>query len=153
MSDPIVGSVADEGEGQGNDLPPVPTGDPAHSPEREPFNRRVANAWKILRGKSITQRITTDPEAQIRQRRLSSENRWRNIYAFALLTAMLWQIGNANVFFGHYARENDYDLDPSVIVAFLSAVVVEVIGLVLVVTRSLFPRDKNPPSVQSPPGG
>lgn len=56
---------------------------------------------------------------------------------------MLFQIAFADVFFWTFAVRHDWEVSDTLIIAFLSAVVVEVIGLVLVVTQSLFPRSKD----------
>jgi hypothetical protein len=133
-------SIAEEGEGKGNPVPPAPSGSGETKTEASRFWGRARDSWRVLTGRDIGEQLTSDPEARIRHQRLSNENGWRNVYAFVLLCAMLWQIWTANKFFQQYSEVNDYILDSSVIIAFLSSVVVEVIGLVLVITQSLFPK-------------
>ncbi|WP_065571990.1 hypothetical protein [Microbacterium oleivorans] len=46
----------------------------------------------------------------------------------------------ANVFFGFYLwQTKDDGFEPSVMIAWLSATVVEVVGIVVIVARNLFP--------------
>jgi hypothetical protein len=56
------------------------------------------------------------------------------------LVFMALQILVADAMFGTYGFGNGWVLPPSAVVAWLGSVVAEVIGVVLVVTRSLFPR-------------
>ena len=67
--------------------------------------------------------------------------RLKRIYALALLIALGVQISIADGVFVAYAWAGaDWKLTPGVINVWLGATVVQVIGVVLVVTRYLFPR-------------
>lgn len=64
----------------------------------------------------------------------------RYVYAGVLLGFLLVQVTVANVAFFMYAAWGvDWDVPPVVISAWLGATVVEVIGVVYAITRSLFP--------------
>lgn len=56
------------------------------------------------------------------------------------------QVAVANILFAFYLGHNAYDADASVMIAWLSATVVEVVGILWVIARNLFPyRDKSAP--------
>lgn len=59
---------------------------------------------------------------------------------FAIIVVSV-QLAVANVFFGHYLLNVD-EVDTTVMVAWLSATVVEVIGIVVIIARNLFPSAK-----------
>ena len=149
MTDPKPapdGAFAEEGESKtGVDLPPELAASPPAVPIHWSWVDRLAVAWRVLRGREVGRRITEDPDVLIRRGRARQENRWRNIYAFVLLAGMGVQVFFADMYILRYSEERDFQVDPSVIIAFLSSVVVEVIGLVLVITQSLFPRTSTDP--------
>jgi hypothetical protein len=62
------------------------------------------------------------------------------IYGYLLLALVLLQIVVADVIFIVYARHKKWDVDPNVMKFWLAATVVEVIGMVTIVVRYLFPR-------------
>ncbi|MEC5168552.1 hypothetical protein [Glaciihabitans sp. GrIS 2.15] len=135
---------ADEGETQtGVDLPADLTANQQAPATRWTIGDRIAGALRVLTGREVGRRISEDPDVQIRRGRARQENRWRNIYAFVLLVGMGVQVWFADMYMMRYSEAKNFDVDPSVIIAFLSSVVVEVIGLVLVITQSLFPRSGN----------
>ena len=135
-------NFAEEGETQtGVDLPPELVATPTSVPAQWTFVDRFVGAWRVFRGHDVGHRITEDPDAKIRRGRARQENRWRNVYAFALLAGMGVQVWFADSYMLRYSEALKFNIDPSVIIAFLSSVVVEVIGLVLVITQSLFPRN------------
>ena len=136
--------VADEGESKtGVDVPAEMTPTVEVPLVRWTLFDRIAGALTVLRGRDVVRRITEDPDVLIRRGRARQENRWRNIYAFVLLVGMGVQVWFADIYIMRYSEARDFNVDPSVIIAFLSSVVVEVIGLVLVITQSLFPRNGN----------
>lgn len=142
----------DEGESHGSEplTASMFSEQPSSFPDmKNPWSvrNRFKRAWEIVRGRDVRQQIFADPERSIRQARAHQENRWRNIYAFVLLVGMILQVAFADWFFWTFAVENDFIIEPTIIVAFLSSVVVEVIGLVLVITQSLFPRGKEPVAI------
>lgn len=66
--------------------------------------------------------------------------RFRGIYGWVLLAALLAQLALADAVFIVYAWEGvHWDIPGGVMTAWLSATVVEVIGVVYAITRSLFP--------------
>lgn len=67
----------------------------------------------------------------------------KKMYAKWLLVAMSVQIGFANVGFFWYGIQNAWEIEPVVMQFWLSAAVVQVIGIVYVVARYLFPRRDN----------
>jgi hypothetical protein len=73
-------------------------------------------------------------------RNLEQDLSLKRKYADWLLWMMVGQLTIADLGFGIYGFANDWDIEPSVIQVWLGATVVEVIGIVLVVTRYLFPR-------------
>lgn len=148
MTDPTPSAsieiVADEGESKtGVDVPADLTSTLEAPVVRWTIFDRIAGAWGVLRGREVVRRITEDPDVLIRRGRARQENRWRNIYAFVLLVGMGVQVWFADMYIMRYSEAKDFDVEPTVIIAFLSSVVVEVIGLVLVITQSLFPRNGN----------
>lgn len=72
-------------------------------------------------------------------------------YAIRIVIA---QLVMANLFFLIYLVANLVDPNPAIMVAWLSATVVEVIGILWVIARSLFPyRDKSPSIDEKKPAG
>ncbi len=69
----------------------------------------------------------------------------KRTYARWLLVAMSVQIGFANLGFFWYGIANAWDVEPIVMQFWLSSAVVQVIGIVYVIARYLFPRrDQGP---------
>lgn len=66
----------------------------------------------------------------------------RNLYAKGIFRILTAQIVSANAGFFIYGFWLSWQIEPSVIQAWLAATVVQVIGIVLVVTRYLFPPHK-----------
>ena len=78
-----------------------------------------------------------DPQAQAHGRQTL---RFRNWYGWVLLAALLAQLALADIVFVIYAsRGVHWKIPGGVMTAWLSATVVEVIGVVYAITRSLFP--------------
>ena len=81
------------------------------------------------------------PTSQLGLHERAQDIRLKKVYAWTLLGMMGVQILIADTVFFIYAEWGvDWRFPPGVITGWLSATVVEVIGVVLVVTRSLFPR-------------
>lgn len=151
QSDPLDGAdveFADEGEeevgGANSSLLIEPPTSSSETGTATQFSLRgkIRRAWQILRGKDV-EVLTADPDGAIRQARAHQDNRWRGVYALVLLIAMVGQVVFADWIFVRYLDENAFDIEPAIFIAFLTSVVVEVIGLVLVITQSLFPRAKD----------
>lgn len=65
----------------------------------------------------------------------------RLTYAAVLLVIMLIQVAIADVIFYLYGTANHWNVPASVISSWLAATVIEVIGVVVVITRFLFSKD------------
>jgi hypothetical protein len=65
----------------------------------------------------------------------------KRIFAGFGLVVMLLELGVATVIFWHYGEARRWLLPDAVISAYLGATVVQVVSLVLVMTRSLFPHN------------
>lgn len=72
----------------------------------------------------------------------ASDNKLKTMYAKWLLGAMMFQLLVANGIFIGYGFGVDWNVQAAVMNTWLAATVVEVIGVVLVVTRYLFPNEK-----------
>lgn len=135
--------IDDEGEG------PITASRPPLGPENGSIAPSKINAyslrgrwkyaWRLLRGQGVEDILTADPAEQIRNARAQQDNRWRGVYAIVLLIGMSTQIAFADWIFWRFLVHNKYEIDSAIFIAFFSSVVVEVIGLVFVVTKSLFP--------------
>jgi hypothetical protein len=67
------------------------------------------------------------------------------LYGWGLLVIMVIQIGLADWVFIRYAQRGvDWNISPTVMEFWLSATVVETIGIVLIVTKYLFPSRSLP---------
>jgi hypothetical protein len=80
---------------------------------------------------------------KLRDRKQNTELRMR-LATFAIVVVWV-QLVAANIFFGYYlyqALQGTEGLDSTVMIAWLSATVVEVIGIVVIVARNLFPGAK-----------
>jgi hypothetical protein len=87
--------------------------------------------------------IPTDAEVASQSRILDLRDKWQKlrlrwIFAVALLALTLAQIGIVDRFLWVYAENQAWDIPSSVIVAYLSATVVEVLGVLAIIVRYLF---------------
>lgn len=140
----IEAEFAEEGEAEAGGAVPLlpvslPNSDSESGTTQFSLRGKLKRAMQILRGKDVEQ-LTSDPDRAIRQARAHQENRWRGVYALVLLVGMTGQIAFADWIFWRFLVESNFRIEPAIFVAFFASVVVEVIGLVLVVTRSLFPN-------------
>jgi hypothetical protein len=78
--------------------------------------------------------------AQERLRGLIDDNKNRRRYSFWLLWAMCAQIIYVDVFFTIYAVHIHWQLPAAAISTWVGATVVQVVGVVLVITHYLFPN-------------
>jgi hypothetical protein len=76
--------------------------------------------------------------ANVRTRNLL---RYGKVYAYGAITLMAIQIGIADAGFYLYGHAYRWKIPEGAIEAWLAAIVVQVIGVVLVIARSLFPSD------------
>ncbi|MDR0283781.1 MAG: hypothetical protein LBI33_02680 [Propionibacteriaceae bacterium] len=90
---------------------------------------------------SVSQEIAEErKKTSLNYRRLEQELRWREKYASNLRWIMIIQIVIADILFAVYLCQNAWSVPVAAISVYLSATVVEVIGLVYVITTSLFPN-------------
>lgn len=87
--------------------------------------------------------IPTDAEANLPAQNIGLRGRritlqLRVIFAMAFLALILLQIAAVDVFMWRFAENRAWDLQPEVIIAFLSATVVEVLGVVTIIVKYLF---------------
>lgn len=86
-----------------------------------------------------------DPATRLRHRDFEQDIILKRRYANILLWAMIGQVAAADVVFILYAHFGaHWKLSGSVINVWLGATLIEVIGVVLVVTRYLFPHRDSP---------
>ena len=84
-----------------------------------------------------------DNQEDADQRRKTIENDARESYAKVARWAMVGQVFTADAIFVAYAwAGRSWNVEPGVMIAFLSSTVVQVIGVFLVITKSLFPPDR-----------
>lgn len=85
------------------------------------------------------------PLDRLHERNLEQDIKLKKKYAYWLLGTMIGQLLVADIVFVVYAHFGaEWDLSSAVINAWLIATLVEVIGIVLVVTQYLFPRRGTP---------
>ena len=84
--------------------------------------------------------------AQRRRREKAADDvrKLRRAYAITLLGALFVQIVVADGVFYLYGNGNQWHIPPEAISAWLGATVIEVIGVVIVITRFLFSKDSFP---------
>lgn len=84
-----------------------------------------------------------DHKSRERLQRLIKTNqrlKLRRLIANWAIFFVIIQLACSNVFFALYLGKNEYTVAPPVMIAWLSACVIEVIGILIVIARSLFPR-------------
>ncbi len=86
------------------------------------------------------------PKEELSKSSLKLRDRRQNMrlrmqLAWFAIVVVSAQLIVANVFFGHYLFRED-EVDTTIMVAWLSATVVEVIGIVVIIARNLFPSAK-----------
>jgi hypothetical protein len=79
-------------------------------------------------------------DPKVVQRDFEQDITLKKVYARWLLVAMSVQIGFANLGFFLYGGSDHWEIQPVVMQFWLSAAVVQVIGIVYVIARYLFPR-------------
>ena len=67
---------------------------------------------------------------------------FRRAYAVVLLFAMVVQVGIADLFFWRYLQAYDYKAPEQTMSVWIGAAVVQLIGLVIIITKYLFPEGK-----------
>ena len=122
-------------------------GPPTGPIEGDVAGARFAAAQVKNRDKTEVQSFDDLSRQQRRQREKdATQNRkLRLVYAGVLLLVMLAQIAAADWVFYLYGRANSWMIPPEAIQAWLAATVIEVIGVVVVITRFLFSKDAAAP--------
>ena len=88
-----------------------------------------------------------DPFADLKRKDLQQDIDLKRMYAIAVLGGLGIQTAIADYFFYRYGQGVKWQISSTVMSTWTSATVVEVVGIVLVVTRYLFPRrDQTPGS-------
>jgi Na+/H+ antiporter NhaA len=102
----------------------------------------IAKATRLAAGESAGPREVSElPYSALQRRDLAQDIKLKKWYAIALLAGLGVQMAIADGVFIAYAQVGaHWNIDASVMQAWLSATVVEVVGVVFVVTRYLFPR-------------
>ena len=111
-----------------------------HKKKREGSLYDSANESKDL-GAETTQKRFERLEGDRREalnERVKDENKLRNELGNALLLMVGVQLGVSDLFLGFFMWHNVHS--DTVMLAWLSSCVVEIIGIVLVITRSIFPK-------------
>lgn len=101
-------------------------------PVKERFLAAV-RAWKA----DPAQRPTRE---ELKLERYQRKTARQNDYAKWLLATLICQLIAVNVFMWRLLGKNGWDVDSSVVIAFLTGVVAEVIGLVFAVVKATFDR-------------
>jgi len=108
--------------------------------------KQLAQEIEAARQEGETKRERMQQEIDAQRERDKQEIELRRTYARGLLRILTGQLIIADVIFWVFAEVGKgWNLSTAVINAWLAAVVVEVIGVVTVVTLHLFPRRDNPP--------
>ena len=130
----------EEKETEGENTPSVRVkGIPEFAELRKPtFTERVALAWSTLRG-TATQLPNRD---ELIRERYKKKTARQNHYGICLMITLIVQLVAINAFMWWLLRKNDWQVDSSIIIAFLTSVVAEVIGLVYAVVKATFDRDE-----------
>lgn len=99
-------------------------------------------ALERLEGRRSIRRVPTKEELDRRDQ--EQDIKLKKLYARGILGLLLIQTIATNVgFFLYMIRGEDYSPPPEVMIAWLTSVVVEIIGIAVVVTRYLFPNGPN----------
>ncbi|RFZ49356.1 hypothetical protein MSS2_04253 [Mycobacterium marinum] len=114
--------------------------DPGEDPQTGVAKRRFWPRW--MRRPSRRQPVQNFDQAmashQLKEQR--SNFNFRRIYAFVLLFAMIAQVGIADYFFWRYMRAYEFKVPEQSMSVWIGAAVVQLIGLVVIITKYLFPN-------------
>jgi hypothetical protein len=78
----------------------------------------------------------------LERRKRESDLGLRRVVGYGALTLMALQIATADVAFYLYGASNSWDIPVAAINGWLAATVIQVVSIVLVITRYLFPSGK-----------
>lgn len=118
--------------------------EPGLGPEADPNREAIRTLVQRIRaGEFVSDgaTLTSLPGPNLREQDHRQDIELKKKYADWLLGAVIFQLALANGVFIAYAWVGkDWNLEPVVINAWLGATLVQVIGVVTIVTRYLFPR-------------
>ena len=113
----------------------------SRQPEGDPDNASVQEESTDAALEATGLRLQTLKLAQREQ-----DMRLRRKLSDYAIWIVIVQLAVANLFFGFYLWHNPIDPQPPIMIAWLSSTVVEVVGILWVIARNLFPyRDKSYP--------
>ncbi len=84
-----------------------------------------------------------EEKQKLANRKASQELGFGKVYAYGALMAMSTQVAIADTAFYIYGYENGWHIPANAIEVWLAATVIQVIGVVLVIARSLFPARRS----------
>ncbi|RBY91264.1 hypothetical protein DQ241_06325 [Blastococcus sp. TF02A-30] len=111
-------------------------GDPA--PRAGDAQPRPVKAKDVIRGARSPVQGSEDLENADKLLRLELKEKYANWAGVAVLIQVLL----ANALFIIYALVQGFEIEPPIMIAWLSATVIQTIGVVHVITRNLFPPDR-----------
>lgn len=82
--------------------------------------------------------------AQAKAQNREQNLRLRKVLAYCAIGLVGVQLLTSNLYFAYFLAHNITSPDPKIMIAWLSASVIEVIGILLVIARSLFPVKSKP---------
>lgn len=131
----------EEKEKEGQETRPIGgrQGETVSGSKKPPLNERLSTAWRALKGKPAQ---LPDRDELIRERYKNKTAR-QSHYGVWLMVTLIVQLLAINAFMWTLLVKNNWNTDSSVIIAFLTSVVAEVIGLVYAVVRATFDRDED----------
>jgi hypothetical protein len=81
-----------------------------------------------------------DEIERARKRNATTDSRLREWLGYGAIAGAGLQLASANVAFYLYAIHKAFDIPPEVIIGWLTATVAQVVGIVLVIAKYLFPE-------------
>jgi hypothetical protein len=127
-------------EGEAPESEPAPDDDEAAGNEPDDLDELLAGLEEILQS-GDAEEIDELPAPDLPSRDLEQDIRLKRIYANWLLGLLIGQLLIADGVFVVYAwAGRGWNLEAGVINGWLAATLIEIVGIVLVVARYLFPR-------------
>lgn len=100
----------------------------------------VALSKELASGQGSDRAISIDRMDRLRADDFELDIKLKQKVSDMAMKAMKWQLAVADLVFIVYASAKHWNIPPEVIESWLGAVVVQVVGVMLVVTRYLFPN-------------
>jgi hypothetical protein len=117
---------------------PADYGDPGENPQTGVARYGFWPRWMRRRRRQPVENFD-QAMASHRLKEQRSNFNFRRIYAFVLLTAMIAQVGVADWFFWRYMEAYQFKVPEQSMSVWIGAAVVQLIGLVVIITKYLFP--------------